>query len=187
MHRHRARVDPRHQGGEGVAATPGVLTPRCSATRIRCMPVMRYRQRYVINTQSERPPLPLPLPKPKPKPKMKPTAATHNTQHTTHNTQHTTHNTQQTTNNKHKTKQTHTKQNRTKQDKTKLNKTKQPTNNNQQQHYSEPRRARWWVRTRKSVARAHLVTSCVDVFFGVKTTLLGQFSPTGAHRENCGP
>ena len=28
---------PRHQGGEGVAGTPGVLTPRCSATRIRCI------------------------------------------------------------------------------------------------------------------------------------------------------
>ena len=36
-HRHRARVDPRHQGGEGVAGMPGVLTPRCSATRIDCM------------------------------------------------------------------------------------------------------------------------------------------------------
>ena len=37
MHRHKARVETRHQGGEGEAGTPGVLTPRCSATRISCM------------------------------------------------------------------------------------------------------------------------------------------------------
>ena len=53
----------------------------------------------------------------------------------------------------------------------------------------EPRRERWWVRARESVARAHLITSCVNGFFlsSVKTALLGQFSPTGAHREDCGP
>ena len=33
-----------------------------------------------------------------------------------------------------------------------------------QQPYSEPRRARWWIRTRESVARAHPVTSRCNVF-----------------------
>ena len=36
MHRHRARVDPRHQGAERGGGDAGVSTPRCSATRIRC-------------------------------------------------------------------------------------------------------------------------------------------------------
>ena len=35
VHRHRATVDPSHQGGEGVAGTPGVSTRRCSSARIR--------------------------------------------------------------------------------------------------------------------------------------------------------
>ena len=54
-----------------------------------------------------------------------------------------------------------------------------------QQHYSEPRRARWWVRTRESIARRSW--SLVVMFSAVKTALLVQFSPTDAHRENCGP
>ena len=50
MHRRRARVDPRHQGGEGVAGTPGVVTPRCSATRIHCM-LLCGMDRHVIQAQ----------------------------------------------------------------------------------------------------------------------------------------
>ena len=52
VHRHKARVDPSYQGGEGVAGTPGVLTPRCSATRKRCMPVLSYRQRHARYTRT---------------------------------------------------------------------------------------------------------------------------------------
>ena len=58
VHRYTARGDPRHQGGEGVAGTPGACS-QVFCHPIRCMSVMRYRQRYVINTQSElQPPQP---------------------------------------------------------------------------------------------------------------------------------
>ena len=40
---------PRHQGGEGVAGTPGACS-QVFCHPIRCMLVMRYRQRYVINS-----------------------------------------------------------------------------------------------------------------------------------------
>ena len=39
--------DPRHQGGEGVAGTPGVSTPRCSATRINCMLIGVYGETHM--------------------------------------------------------------------------------------------------------------------------------------------
>ena len=39
--------DPRHQGGEGVAGTPGVLTPRCSATQINCMLIGVYGETHM--------------------------------------------------------------------------------------------------------------------------------------------
>ena len=48
-----------------------------------------------------------------------------------------------------------------------------------------PRRAHFGP-LQESVARAHLITSCVQPSL-VQTDLLGQLSPTGAHRENCGP
>ena len=51
VHRCTARGDPRHQGGEGVAGTPGACS-QVFCHPIRCMLVMRYRQRYVINTPS---------------------------------------------------------------------------------------------------------------------------------------
>ena len=60
VHRYTARGDPRHQGGEGVAGTPGACS-QVFCHPIQCMPVMRYRQRYVINTQSEPPPPGVPL------------------------------------------------------------------------------------------------------------------------------
>ena len=39
-----------------------------------------------------------------------------------------------------------------------------PAPQQQQQQHSEPRRGRWWVRTRESVARAHPVTPSLDSF-----------------------
>ena len=43
VHRYTARVDPRHQGGEGVAGTPGV----CS--QVFCHPI-----RCIIGTRLDR-------------------------------------------------------------------------------------------------------------------------------------
>ena len=54
VHRHRARDDPRHQGGEGVAGTAGSLTPRCSATRISCKQLYGM-ERHVIQAQRPHP------------------------------------------------------------------------------------------------------------------------------------
>ena len=48
--------DPRHQGGEGVAGTPGVLTPRSSTTRINCMPIGVYGETHMSSASKGAPP-----------------------------------------------------------------------------------------------------------------------------------
>ena len=54
----RPGVTPAIRAGNGVAGTPGACS-HVFCHPIRCMLVMRYRQRYVINTQSEpQPPQP---------------------------------------------------------------------------------------------------------------------------------
>ena len=58
----RPGVSPAIRAGKGVVGTPGACS-QVFCHPIRCMLVMRYRQRYVINTQSVPPPPPPRSPK----------------------------------------------------------------------------------------------------------------------------